>query len=33
MQCERMNLAKNELTHRVRGHFKLDLQRKSSMPR
>jgi len=27
MQSERMNLAANELTHRVRGHFKLDLQR------
>jgi hypothetical protein len=28
MQYERMNLAKNELTQKVRGHFKLDLQRK-----
>jgi hypothetical protein len=28
MQSERMNLAANELTHRVRGHFKLDWQRK-----
>ena len=27
MQSERMNLAANELTHRVRGHFNLDLQR------
>jgi hypothetical protein len=27
MECEHMNLAKNELIHRVRGHFKLDLQR------
>ena len=27
MQSERMNLAANELTHRVRGHFKLDVQR------
>ena len=27
MQSERMNLAANELTHRVRGHFRLDLHR------
>ena len=27
MQSERMNLSANELTHRVRGHFKLDWQR------
>jgi hypothetical protein len=27
MHIERMNLAANELTHRVRGHFKLDFQR------
>lgn len=27
MQSERMNLAANELTHRVRGHFWLDLHR------
>jgi len=27
MQSERINLAANELTQRVRGHFKLDLQR------
>jgi hypothetical protein len=27
MECEHMNLAKNELIHHVRGHFKLDLQR------
>ena len=27
MQSERMNLAENKLTHRVRGHFNQDLQR------
>jgi len=27
MQSERMNLVGNDLTHRVRGHFKLDVQR------
>jgi len=27
MQSERVNLAANELTHRVRGHFRLDLHR------